>query len=258
MAGKDGAGLVDQDRVRPNLLDAPHQAGDLRLGVLPRVAREGLQRVDAKPGDLILQPTRCGRASDRTGCRQSDYPGRLPCRNMPTSGAGIVTLLHARIPNRRERDRFATLRDRLLVFPPSDRSDGQEYRTRRTDRYRQFLIPTVADRNPTSQTPARSRLVRRKSLTGLKGATCSPVAGAEASSSSAIRNAYMRSPSNAQALPVPRCAGGTAPDRFRFVHGGLDRFSSGGLGSGAPHPILVERHGRQPPIARPLGPRNRW
>jgi len=46
MAGQDGAGLIDQDRVGPNLFDAPHQAGNLRLGMSPRVSRKRLQIMD--------------------------------------------------------------------------------------------------------------------------------------------------------------------------------------------------------------------
>jgi hypothetical protein len=46
MTGKDGTGLVDQDRVCPNSRDAPHQASNLRLGMLPRVTRKGFQIID--------------------------------------------------------------------------------------------------------------------------------------------------------------------------------------------------------------------
>src|SRR5262249_14149033 len=46
MAGEDGTGLIDQDWVCPNLLDAPHQARNLRLRMLPRVSREGFQITD--------------------------------------------------------------------------------------------------------------------------------------------------------------------------------------------------------------------
>jgi len=76
VARKDGAGLVDQDRVRPNLFDAPHQASNLRLGMLPRVPRERLQIIDRKPGDLVLQPARCGRSLASTRNRWLDRSGR--------------------------------------------------------------------------------------------------------------------------------------------------------------------------------------
>ncbi len=58
MAGKNGAGLVDQDRVGPNPLDAPHQPGNLGLGMTSRVVREGRQVGDRTPDDLFAQPPR--------------------------------------------------------------------------------------------------------------------------------------------------------------------------------------------------------
>ncbi len=58
VAGKDGAGLVDQDRVGPNSRNIPHQAGNLRLRMAPRVVREGLQVADRAPDDLFRQPPR--------------------------------------------------------------------------------------------------------------------------------------------------------------------------------------------------------
>jgi len=66
MAGKDGAGLVDQDRVGPNPLDASHQPRDLVLGMASRVSREGLQITDRDPSNLVFEPSRCARALGTT------------------------------------------------------------------------------------------------------------------------------------------------------------------------------------------------
>jgi hypothetical protein len=55
VARQDGAGLVDQDRVGPDPLDALHQADDLAFRMLPGIARKLLQVPNRTPDDPFRQ-----------------------------------------------------------------------------------------------------------------------------------------------------------------------------------------------------------
>src|SRR5438094_2381768 len=99
MAGKDRAGLVDQDGVGPNPIDALHQPGDLILGMASRVSREGLQITDRDPSDLVLEPSRCARALGTTWGRRIWRRSRRLWCDMPAGAAagkrGVATMVHA-------------------------------------------------------------------------------------------------------------------------------------------------------------------
>jgi hypothetical protein len=55
VARQDGAGLVDQDRVGPDPLDALHQAGDLAFRMLPEIAGKLLQVPNRTPDNPFRQ-----------------------------------------------------------------------------------------------------------------------------------------------------------------------------------------------------------
>jgi hypothetical protein len=101
VAGKDGAGLVDQDRVGPYPLDAAHQPGDLVLGMASRISRKRLQITDRDPSDLVFEPTRWGHILGISWCRRVGLGRRLWC-DMPAGAAagerGVCAVLHARMP----------------------------------------------------------------------------------------------------------------------------------------------------------------
>jgi hypothetical protein len=116
MAGKDGAGLVDQDRIGPNPLDAAHQPGDLVLGMASRISRKRRQSAERTPDDLLHQPPwrqqvaaipRC----PRTGCcarvlcwvaaavvvlSERRGFGSLHCRAPPTAFERIIRSEHGK------------------------------------------------------------------------------------------------------------------------------------------------------------------
>src|SRR5207244_1791379 len=102
MAGQDGAGLVDQNWVRPNSLDAAHQPGDLSLGMSPRVSREGLQLPDGKPSDLVVQPPRqlrVGGTAWGRSLRRFDWLLRDRAQADGAAGARrVVAVLHRSAP----------------------------------------------------------------------------------------------------------------------------------------------------------------
>jgi hypothetical protein len=137
MAGKDRAGLVDQDRVGPNPLDALHQPGDLILGMASRVSREGLQITDRDPADFIHQPPRRSRVRDMPWCRGAGRRNRWRVCNMLTGAAAgerrVVAVLHVRMPCSQEPGRLPASSGSLWMRLPAMRPATADSRMRAAD-----------------------------------------------------------------------------------------------------------------------------
>ena len=87
MAGQDRCGLVDQYRVRPDALDAPHQAGDLGFWMPPRTARKAPQLADRPPDDSLRQTARL---VDRPTTPRQRRPAQLALQVGLSCPAGSV------------------------------------------------------------------------------------------------------------------------------------------------------------------------